>query len=895
MSCRYPGGVMSPGDFWELVAAGRDAVSGFPGDRGWDLEHLYDPDPDHPGTAYTRGGGFVAGAGEFDAGFFGISPREALAMDPQQRLMLEGAWEALEDAGIDPGSLRGSDTGVFCGVMYQDYGFLAGMSDRSSEIEGYVGIASAGSVASGRVSYTLGLEGPAVSVDTACSSSLVALDLACKSLRAGECSLALAGGVTILARPNIFVEFSRQRGVSADGRCKAYAAAADGVGWAEGLGLLVVERLSDAVRRGHRVAGVVRGSAVNQDGASNGLTAPSGPSQERVIRAALASAGLGAGDVDVVEGHGTGTRLGDPIEAQALVATYGRERPGGRPLWLGSVKSNIGHASAAAGVAGVIKMVLAMRHGRLPATLHVDAPSPHVDWDGVALLREAVEWPGSGRPRRAGVSSFGVSGTNAHVILEEPPAQAPAGAAGEAPAGGPAGAGGAVARVVPVVVSGRDEAGLRAQAGRLRADLAARPGVSVLDAGFSLATTRAVLGRRAVVAAADRGALLAGLAAVAAGVPADGVFDGHVAGGKAVFVFPGQGAQWERMAMELLDSSPVFAEEIAACSEALSRHVDWQLEDVLRGVPGAPSLERVDVVQPALFAVMAALARLWRSYGVQPTAVLGHSQGEIAAAYVAGGLSMDDAAKVVALRSRAVRERLAGCGGMVSIALAADQVEERIERWSGRVSIAAVNGPTAVVVSGESDELGEVLAACERDGVRARRVPVDYASHSVQVEAIEDELLKALVPLAPRSSQVPFYSTAEGRFLDTAKLDAAYWYRNLREPVAFEPAVRALVKNGANCFIEVSSHPVLTMAVEETIQALQATDQVAIVGSLRRGEGGLERFAMSLAEAHVAGAGVDWAAFYAGSGAARVGLPTYAFQRERYWVAPGSGAGDVGA
>ena len=893
MSCRYPGGVTSPDGLWELVAAGRPATSEFPDDRGWDMEHLYDPDPDHPGTAYTRGGGFVQGAGDFDAEFFGIGPREALAMDPQQRLLLEAAWEAFEDAGIDPSALRGSDTGVFCGLMYQDYQFVAGMSDRRPEIEGYLTIASAGSVASGRISYTFGFEGPAVTVDTACSSSLVALHMAGQALRNGECSLALAGGATILARPSIFVEFSRQRGVSPDGRCKSYAAAADGVAWGEGAGLLVLERLSDARRNGHKVYGLIRGSAVNQDGASNGLTAPNGPSQERVVRAALASAGLSPADVDAVEGHGTGTRLGDPIEAQALLATYGQDRPDGQPLLLGSVKSNIGHTQAAAGVAGVIKMVQAMRHGLLPRTLHVDAPSPNVDWGAgqVKLLTDAEAWPARpDGPRRAGVSSFGVSGTNAHVILEEAPAAElseipdPADPADPRPL-----------PVTPVLLSARGEAALRAQADRLRGFLIAQPEVSLADAGFSLATTRAQLEHRAAVVAADRGALLTGLAALAAGDPAADVVQGLAGNGRTVFVFPGQGAQWAGMAAGLLDSSPVFAAEVAACGAALSRYTDWSLEDVLRGAAGAPPLERVDVVQPALFAVMAGLAALWRSFGVEPAAVVGHSQGEIAAAYVAGGLSLDDAARVVALRSKLIGQRLAGAAAMVSVALPTAQVAKQIEPYTGRVSVAAVNGPAAVVVSGDPVALDELLARWEADEVRAKRVPVDYASHSAQVEEIRAELLDLLAPVAPRAGQVPFYSAAEGRFVGTEMLGAEYWYRNLRGQVGFEPAVRALADGGTGCFIEVSPHPVLSMAVQETVAAVDGGDRVAVVGSLRRDEGGPERFALSLAEAYAAGVSVDWRAYYAGSGARRVDLPTYAFQRQRYWPVPGAGTGNLAA
>ncbi|MFI9155915.1 SDR family NAD(P)-dependent oxidoreductase [Streptomyces sp. NPDC053367] len=887
MSCRFPGGVTSPEDLWSLVAEGRTGISEFPADRGWDLDNLYDPDPDHPGTAYTRHGGFLDGMAEFDAEFFGISPREALAMDPQQRLLLEGAWEAFEDAGIDPTTLKGSDTGVFCGLMFSDYQFVASLSDRRPEIEGYLSIASSPSVASGRISYTFGFEGPAVTVDTVCSSSLVAIDLAAKSLRAKDCSLAVVGGATTLARPSAFVEFSRQRALSPDGRCKAYANAADGVGWAEGMGLLVLERLSDAQRNGRRILAVVRGSAVNQDGASNGLTAPNGPSQERVIRQALAGAGLTPADVDAVEGHGTGTPLGDPIEAEALLATYGRNRRNG-PLWLGSVKSNFGHTQAAAGVAGVIKMVMAMRHETLPPTLHVDAPSPHVDWTSgeVALLTEARPWPAGERPRRAGVSSFGVSGTNAHVILEEAPAQ-PQEPAQDDRTG--------VRPPVLVPLSARSDAALREQADRLRAHMIARPELNHLDIGFAQATARAHLERRAVVVATDRGALLTGLSDLSSAEPAANVVEGQVVGSgvKPVFVFPGQGAQWEGMAVELLESSPVFAAEIAACGEALAEFVDWRLEDVLRGAEGAPSLERVDVVQPALFAVMVSLAALWRSYGVEPSAVVGHSQGEIAAAYVAGGLTLRDAARIVAVRSQLIRDRLAGLGGMMSVAVGAERAEELVAAFAGRVWVAAVNGPSAVVVAGDADALDEVQAVCDRDGVRARRVAVDYASHTAHVEAVEAELVEALAAVEPVSGRVPFHSTVTGGLIDTATMDARYWYTNLRGQVGFEPAVRALVGRGTGCFLEMSPHPVLAMAVEETVEAQGAAGRVAVIGSLRRGEGGLPRFLLSLGHAHVAGVRTDWEAVYAGTGARRVELPTYAFQRETFWLTPSAQGGDV--
>ncbi|MBU3867689.1 acyltransferase domain-containing protein, partial [Streptomyces sp. 4503] len=721
MGCRFPGRVHSPEDLWRIVADGEDAISGFPSDRGWDLDGLYHPDPDHPGTSYARDGGFLYDAAEFDAGFFGISPREAAAMDPQQRLLLETAWEALEQAGIPAGHLKGSGTGVFIGASSAGYA-----ADAGAAAEGYRLTGTAASVASGRVSYTLGLEGPAVTVDTACSSSLVALHLAVQSLRAGECSLALAGGVTVMATPAMFVEFSRQRGLAADGRCKAFAAAADGTGWAEGVGMLVVERLSDAERNGHRVLAVVRGSAVNQDGASNGLTAPNGPSQQRVIRRALAGAGLVASDVDAVEAHGTGTTLGDPIEAQALLATYGQDRDPERPLLLGSVKSNIGHTQAAAGVAGVIKMVMAIRHAALPKTLHVDAPSPHVDWSGgrVELLTEAMPWPTTDGPRRAGVSSFGVSGTNAHVILEQAPETArPTDRIGE---------GGPEATALAWVLSGQGEAGLRAQAERLRAFLARGPRPTPAEVGWSLASTRTTLSHRAVVVGADRDELLRGVDAVADGMAAPGVVRGTGASGDVVFVFPGQGSQWVGMALELLESSAVFARRMRECADALGPLVEWSLWDVLGD---EVVLGRVDVVQPVLWAVMVSLAELWRSFGVVPLAVVGHSQGEIAAACVAGGLSLADGARVVVLRSKALLA-LSGRGGMVSVPVPADRLRDR-----PGLSVAAVNGPASTVVSGAVDVLDAVLAEFSE----AKRIPVDYASHSPQVEEIQEELAQALV------------------------------------------------------------------------------------------------------------------------------------------------------
>ncbi|MGW9432973.1 type I polyketide synthase, partial [Streptomyces decoyicus] len=800
--------------------------------------------------------------------------REALSMDPQQRLLLEASWEALERSGIDPADARGTLTGVFAGVTYQDYiGILGGAQE---SFEGYVGTGNSPGVLSGRIAYTLGLEGPAVSVDTACSSSLVALHLAVQSLRQGECDLALAGGVTVMSTPGSLIEFSRQRALAEDGRCKPFSADADGASWAEGVGMVAVERLSDARRNGHPVLAVIRGSALNQDGASNGLTAPNGPSQQRVIRRALAAAGLVPQQVDAVEAHGTGTTLGDPIEAQALIVAYGQDRDEDRPLWLGSLKSNIGHSQAAAGVGGVIKMVMALRNGLLPRTLHADEPSPHVDWTTghVRLLNEAVTWPDdAAEPRRAGVSSFGMSGTNAHVIVEEAPRQ-PAPRETAAVSALP---------VVPVPLSARSEEALRDQAARLRSHLLARPGECDLTGlGFSLATTRSAFEHRAVLVAADRDDLVRGLREIAEGAMVSDVPRGVARDGSArpVLVFPGQGSQWAGMARELLDNSTVFADRLAACERALAPFVDWSLTAVLRGDTDAPDLERVDVIQPALWAVMVSLAELWRSYGVEPDAVVGHSQGEIAAACVAGALTLDDGARVVALRSRALTA-ITGSGGMMSVQLSAAAVRERIEPWGERLSVAAVNGPASVVVSGAADALDELFAALTADGVQARKVSVDYGSHSAQVEPVRAQVLDALDGISPAEAAIPFFSTVTGQWQDTTGLDPDYWYTNLRQTVRFEDAIRGLVAAGHRAFIEVSPHPVLSGGIRDCVDAL-GTD-AAVLGTLRRDAGGPGRFLTSLAEAHAQGVAVDWTAVFAGTGAHRVDLPTYAFQRARYW------------
>ena len=879
MGCRFPGGIDSPRALWEVVVDGRDVVSAFPNDRGWDVDGLFDADPDMLGKTYARQGGFVSDVAGFDAGFFGIASGEALAMDPEQRLLMECSWEALEHAGIEPTSLRGSATGVFTGIFGQSY------ASEATDLEGYRLTGSASSVASGRVAYFLGLEGPAVSVDTACSSSLVAMHWAVQSLRSGECDLALAGGATVISSPAVFVGFSRQRGLASDGRCKSFAGAADGTAWGEGAGVVVLERLSDARRLGHPVLAVVRGSAINQDGASNGLTAPNGPSQQRVIRAALASAGLTGADVDVVEAHGTGTRLGDPIEAQALLATYGKDRPAGRPLWVGSIKSNMAHTQAAAGVAGVIKMVQAMRHGVMPATLHVDIPSPYVDWSSgaVSVLTEARAWPVDERPRRAGVSSFGISGTNAHVILEESSAELIESHGGATNSDGPSRMG---LSALPWVISARSAEALAAQADRLLTHVQSDEQLNPVDVGWSLAR-RSVFEHRAVVVGADRQQLLAGLAGVAQGQPdADAVIGraGHV--GKTVIVFPGQGAQRIGMGRELYRHLPSFAQAFDAVTDELDRHLRLPLRNVVWGEDQG-LLDTTEFAQPALFAVETSLFAVLRSWGLSPDFVIGHSVGELSAAYAAEVLNLADAAMLVAARGRLMQELAAG-GAMVSVAAAEHEVADLLRDG---VAIAAINGPESVVISGAQSAVNAIAQQLAQQGRRVRPLSVSHAFHSPLMEPMLEEFRGIAARVEVRKPKIGVISnvTAELAGSNSDFGSARYWVDHIRRPVRFADSARRLQARGATHFIEAGPASGLAVSIEQSLPSPGAV----VVPALTQGRPEVDALVGAVGHVFTTGARVDWPAVFAGSGGRRVELPTYAFQGRRFWAQGSAGAADV--
>ncbi|MBF6055118.1 acyltransferase domain-containing protein [Streptomyces eurocidicus] len=878
MACRLPGGVDSPRALWDLLTDGTDAMSEFPSDRGWDLGRLFDEDPDRPGTTYAREGGFLHDAGHFDAGFFGFSDQEATATDPQQRLLLEAAWETFERAGIDPTSLKGTRTGVFTGATHRDY--AANLAVTQGELEGMLGTGTATSAISGRIAYTYGLEGPALTVDTASSSSLVALHLACRSLRSGESTLALAGGVTVMASPAPFTHSSRLRALSPGSRARSYADGADGSAWSEGAGLLLLERLGDARRNGHRVLALVRGSAVNQDGASNGLTAPSGPAQQRVIRQALADARLTPQDVDAVEGHGTGTPLGDPVEAQALLATYGRGRPEGRPLWLGSVKSNIGHAQAAAGVIGVIKTVLAMRHGVLPRTLHLDAPSSRVDWStgSVRLLDEARPWPRvAGRARRAGVSSFGLTGTNAHAILEEAPAEDDTTGAPEA----------AAVPAAPWILSARSQAALRAQAQRLAAELGqARLGLTAQDVAYSLATTRALHRHRAVISGPGRAELLSAAAEFGDGKRASGVTIENSTPGGLTMVFPGQGCQRPGMGREAAEAFPVFADALREVCAAMDPLLDRPLISVMWADPDSEEavlLDEAGYAQPALFAVQVAMYRLFESWGVVPDRLMGHSAGENTAVHVAGGLGLADSCALVALRGR-LMDGLPPGGAMVAVRISESEVKPLLAEASAPLAIASVNGPNSLVLAGAEGPLATLTDRLNAAGHKTRRIAVNGAAHSPLMDPMLEELGTIARGLSYATPAIPVVSTVTGRLMTPEDAhDPGHWVRHAREAVRFTDAVDRLRDEQITGFLELSPQPVLTPMIDDCLEAADPGYGAALVPTLKAGESERQALLTAVARMHAHGVPVDWSAVL--PDARPVALPTYPFQRRRFWLA----------
>lgn len=873
MACRWPGAVRSPQEYWQLLIDGKDAIEPFPATR-WDVDSLYDPDPSVPGKTYCQHGGFLHDLDRFDAGFFGISPREAAQMEPQQRLVLEAAWEAIEHAHLAPGQLERSLTGVYLGAQGSDYHPRAADSASLAALDGYAGTGHAASVLSGRIAYVLHLGGPALTVDTACSSSLVALHLACEGLRRGDCDLALAGGVQVMNTPAAFVEFSRLRGLASDGRCKSFGAQADGTSWSEGCGILLIKRLTDARRDGNRVLAVITGTAINQDGRSQGLTAPSGPAQELVIRRALAQAKLTPADIDAVEAHGTGTKLGDPIEASALTAVFAKERSAERPVYLGSCKSNLGHTQAAAGIAGVMKMVLSLQHETLPKTLHASDPSHHIAWEhsGLRLLAEPQKWPAGQRIRRAGVSSFGMSGTNAHVIVEE---------SKDTPfeAGLPT-----VRGAELVVLSGRSEAAVCAQAQRILHHVKENPTHALVDLANGLATTRSAMEYRIGLVVSSREALLQKLAAVSVPGPASAAsqqvtrrLDGRAA--KVVFVFPGQGAQWLGMGRTLLQDEPVFRDALVACDSAIAAESGFSVLEELAASEPCSRLDQIQIVQPVLFAIHVALAALLRSFGVRPDAVVGHSMGEVAAAHVAGALSLASAAAIVCRRSRLLR-RLTGRGEMAQVELSVQQAEHAIRNHRAQVSVAVSNSPRSTVLAGEPAALAAVLAELESQGVFCRRVKVDVASHSPQMDELAQELVDALRDIRPQALAIPMYSTVTGEKLRGDELDAVYFQRNLRQPVQFAKVVQDLLADGHSLFVELSPHPLLCPAVEEMRKESQAAGLVVCVQ--RRGQDQRETLLASLSALWGHGVSLKWDALFPSS-CRRIDLPTYPWQRERHW------------
>ena len=894
MACRLPGNVNSPEEYWELLERGGDGIIEVPKDR-WDADALYDPDPEARGKSYCRRGGFVTPIDLFDAPFFGISPREASALDPLQRLMLETSWEAFERAGYSMEQLRGSQTGAFIGVgkssAYHEYG--ATVAGGLADLDGYVGPGSAGGTMSGRLSYVLGLEGPTMTVDTACSSSLVTTHLAGNALRNGECDLAVSTGVSLMLSPELHVEFSRLRGMSADARCKSFSSTADGTGWSEGSASVVLKRLSDAQRDGDPILAVLRGTAVNHDGHSASLTTPSGPAQKRVVRAALAMSGLQPSDIDYVEAHGTGTKLGDPIEATALEEVFGGSHSEGSPLWIGSAKSNLGHTQAAAGLAGVIKVVLAMQHHKLPRTLHVAEPSPAVDWEraGMALLQEESPWLPGDKSRYAGVSSFGIGGTNAHVVLEEPPAPRAEPAEDQPSAAMPS--------KVPFLVSGYTDAALRQQAENLHLHMGMNIQDGLGDVARSLATTRSHFRKRLVLTAKDKAELLDKLSSFSrmGELPADAVRTGEqTEDSRVALLFTGQGSQLPGMGKEVYDTYPAFRE---ALDEIAGQFTDLEkpLLDVMwaqKGSEDAALLNRTDFTQPALFAIEVALWRLWQSWGVRPEFLLGHSIGELAAAHVAGIFDLPDACRLVAARG-ALMQSLPARGGMASLEASGSEVETAIEALglTGRADIAGLNSPTQTVVSGDADEVEALVTHFASEGRKVSRLTVSHAFHSHHMDAMLAEFTAVAQTVQFNPPKMAIVCGLTGELAGPGEMTGAdYWVRQVRGAVRFSDGMRTLHEQGMNVFLELGPQPTLS-GLGAT--CLEDAGQVSWVPSLSSGKDGASVVQRSLAELHVLGVPIDWHAYFEPFGGKRVPLPTYAFQRERFWFEPppsrGVGAG----
>ncbi|GAB20667.1 putative polyketide synthase, partial [Gordonia effusa NBRC 100432] len=877
MACRYPGGVSSPDELWALVEDEKDAITDWPDDRGWNRELLIDSDPARTGTSYVHTGGFVDGMADFDAALFGMSPREALATDPQQRHLLEITWETLENAGINPQSLRGSNTGVYVGVVAGDYadGHWTAVPD---ELEGYTGVGTMPSVASGRVAYTFGLQGPAVSVDTACSSSLVSIHLATSALRNGECDLALAGGVTLMTSPSGFIEFSRQRGLSADGRCRSFADDATGTGWAEGIGMIALERLSDAHTNGHHILATIRGTAINQDGASNGLTAPNGRAQRDVITRALTDAHLTINDIDAVEAHGTGTPLGDPIEAEALIHTYGQRTPDHPALYIGSLKSNIGHTAAAAGVGGVIKMVQALTHHTLPASLHANHPNTHVDWTSghVAILTESTPWPHTNHPPRAAVSAFGVSGTNAHLILEAPPTSNPPPVPENS-------------ATVTLLLSGHTEAALSGQSRRLSEYLSRHPEIDPRAVATTLRTARASLSHRAAVIGASPQVLAERLASVADGVAGRGAVVGHARRHRAIgYLFTGQGSQRPGMGAELCAKFPVFAaqfESIVDLMDAKLDGVDGSLREAIAADSAPDRVDQTIFAQPALFAFEVAMFRLLESWGVRPDYLCGHSIGEVAAAHVAGVLTLTDAVKLVAARATLMQTLPPG-GSMLAVDAVEDHLDTAFPEWRDDLDVAAINTPSSLVVAGSDTAIDNLLRATTSQGMRARRLAVSHAFHSRHMDPILAEFRAAIASISFATPQIPIVSTVRGEHTSANCGRAEHWVDQIRHPVHFCDSIRELIRRGATHLVEVGPDSHLSRSALDTLRADERHEDIAVIPTARRDRDPEETVLLAAAALAVDGADIDWPTL-ADKQATAIPLPSYAFDRRRYWLEPG--------